>query len=526
MPNSIKYSVSTQNLALRKGNYWIGTGDVGKGPTTSTDYWNGISPGGGYSVYLNKASQGPSIHKIPNDSQMISFTNTIGGQSFTTITQALDWYNSQSDKLVINNLDYPSVITNGLVMNLDATFSPSYPTTGTTWYDLSGNGFNGTLANGASYSSDSGGCISFDGVNDFVSLPINAAFNTASITFELWANLNTINDRHIIMVNWTGNSLEVYPDRSVTMYNYSSQGQVGASSAGGVFSWGSWTHFVGVYDSSAQQLRTYVNGSLVGTRNNSPDTLYSVGVHKISGTDYGGEVSGKISIARHYNRALSTAEVLANYNAQAYLGSPYNPASSAVAILASNPSAPDGYYWINVPNLGVRRIYCLMSQGGWMGMTSEICPQTSNLSTTASWETNTQAKLQGSNSSILNVTVQESGCGSPTYYQLQNPSVSGLSYTESMLLIERVSTIGQCSAISSGNGNGFYEGPEYTGSYTSAGMCTWGDGNFANTCCGAQNMTGLKRYWIMFGSGSNPSLYYQVQCAGGSGQHYHMWFIK
>ena len=59
MPNSIKYSTSAQTLALKKGNYWIGTGDVGKGPTSTTDYYNGISPSGGYTIYLNKASGGP-----------------------------------------------------------------------------------------------------------------------------------------------------------------------------------------------------------------------------------------------------------------------------------------------------------------------------------------------------------------------------------------------------------------------------------------------------------------------------------
>ena len=85
MPNAIKYSATSESRSLRSGNFYLGVGDVGKGPTSSTDYWNGISPGCGYSVYLNKASQGPSIHRIPNDSQMISFTNTI---EFSTLQEA------------------------------------------------------------------------------------------------------------------------------------------------------------------------------------------------------------------------------------------------------------------------------------------------------------------------------------------------------------------------------------------------------------------------------------------------------
>ena len=78
MPNPIKYSTSAQTLALKKGNFWIGTGDVGKGPTSTTDYYNGITPpAGGYTIYLNKASGGPSIYTAANDTQLVSLTNTI-----------------------------------------------------------------------------------------------------------------------------------------------------------------------------------------------------------------------------------------------------------------------------------------------------------------------------------------------------------------------------------------------------------------------------------------------------------------
>ena len=168
MPNAIKYSTSAQTLALKKGNYWIGTGDVGKGPTSTTDYYNGITPpAGGYTIYLNKASGGPSIYTAANDSQLISLTNTIAGQTFATAAAAIDWYNSQADKIVLN-ADYPPIVTSGLTCLLDASFTPSYPTTGTTWYDLSGNGNNFTLYNGASFATDNNvKVISFDGVDDY-----------------------------------------------------------------------------------------------------------------------------------------------------------------------------------------------------------------------------------------------------------------------------------------------------------------------------------------------------------------------
>ena len=73
MPNAIKYNVSAETLALKKGNFWIGTGDVSKGPTSNTGYYNGITPpSGGYTIYLNKANNGPSIYTVTNDAQLIN----------------------------------------------------------------------------------------------------------------------------------------------------------------------------------------------------------------------------------------------------------------------------------------------------------------------------------------------------------------------------------------------------------------------------------------------------------------------
>ena len=61
------------------------------------------------------------------------------------------------------------IVSNGLVLYLDAAIGNSYPEAGTTWIDLSGRGNTGTLINGPTYSSANGRSIVFDGVNDYVS---------------------------------------------------------------------------------------------------------------------------------------------------------------------------------------------------------------------------------------------------------------------------------------------------------------------------------------------------------------------
>jgi hypothetical protein len=81
-----------------------------------------------------------------------------------------------------------SIVTSGLALYLDAGNASSYPGSGTNWNDLSGNGRNGTLTNGPTYSATNGGSIVFDGIDDFVqcagSLTVTAA------TFVSWIRRN------------------------------------------------------------------------------------------------------------------------------------------------------------------------------------------------------------------------------------------------------------------------------------------------------------------------------------------------
>jgi hypothetical protein len=551
MPNGIKYTVgSTEAGCLRKGNMLISNNTADTGAT----FFTGITPPpSGYTIYLNKASGGPSIYCPANDTQLVFITNQIAGTNYTTAAQCLDYFASQTDKICMN-FDYPGIVTNGLICNLDAAFCTSYPTTGTTWYDTSGNGNNGSLysfqftSNGVSgsYLTNLNNESNFFYFNLANTDSLNAALSvtTGGWTIEevIWTNSTNYPEADAGSVfsnpaygpgatgfDWnhgygitsfqfgqSSNSATGYEDTVVVSSIPSQYAQ-----------FNTWRVRTMIWNRSSNTVSLYINGVYIGggsTPNTAGQSVYDGNGGDI-GTLYGWKFYGRRGSFRIYNRVLSSSEILQNYNAITYLGSVYNPANSAAAILAVNPQAPDGYYWINT-NLGPRRLYCLMSQGGWMGMTSELCPQSSNVSTSASWETNTSGRLQASNTSILNVNVVETGCGGTSNYQLQNPSTRGLSYTQTMLLIQRVSTIGQCSAISNGSNSGYYTGPEYNGSYTNYGMCNWADSTFANACCDAQNMTGLKPYWVMLGSGTNPSLYYQVQCAGGSGQHYHMWFIK
>ena len=339
MPNPIKYSTTSQSLALKTGNYYIGTGDVGKGPTSSTDYYNGITPpSGGYTIYLNKASGGPSIFTPANDSELILFTNKIAGTNYTTVIQCLNYFAGQNDKMCFNR-DYEGIVTDGLVLNLDAGFIPSYPTNGNTWYDIGLNGRNGTLTNGPTFDSGNGGSIAFDGTNDYVSVNTaigNSISTTGTTSFWIYRT-TTFNTSNTAVGQFLFGSYRDNSNRGI-VYFASDAGYVGTlgsllvsngSITGRVYtqqnSWGiGWYNIV--FTRSPSSYKIYVNGTdmsltTVVSPNNTiafpaNPTYTLIGANFFSSLSVYGYYPGKIANALFYNRVLSATEVTQNYNAQ------------------------------------------------------------------------------------------------------------------------------------------------------------------------------------------------------------------
>lgn len=141
MANAIRYSTTGDTQSLKKGNFFFGVGDVGKGPSSATTYYNGSTPvASGYTIYSFDASQTSRIsYASPTtDSEFISITNAKSGQNFTGVTQCLDWYATQSNYVCVNK-DYEGIISNGLVFNVDAGYTPSYPRINNFLGDLGGN---------------------------------------------------------------------------------------------------------------------------------------------------------------------------------------------------------------------------------------------------------------------------------------------------------------------------------------------------------------------------------------------------
>lgn len=315
MPNGIKYSVSPQTNSLKKSNYWVAVGDVDKGPTSSTDYWSAVSPpSGGYTIYLNKNSGGPSIYTVTNNAQLITFTNNLAGQSYSTAADCLNWFATQSDKMVVN-MNYGSIITTGLQMAFDADYSISCSQDGTSnWYDMNsytqytgGDGGNPSWANNTSEITI---CVLIEKTGystGYANHPINK-----------WNSGYNVNASFVLyhFEDYQGNNADGF----MQWYGYTSDnGWCGLTQGYGGFrlAVGQIAYVCMQYKSSNGGGQMWMNGNKIGVRSGASGNIGPNNSGYSTMGIYGplGGGTSKVHQVLFYNRELSDDEMTQNYNA-------------------------------------------------------------------------------------------------------------------------------------------------------------------------------------------------------------------
>ena len=317
MPNSVKYNTESEANALRVGNMHIGTGDVPKGPTSTTGFYNGINPpNGGYTIYENKAASGSSMTCPTSDAELISVTNGIADATYTTINECFTYFAGQNDKFVIHNPINP-IVTDGLVLNVDASTFISYPRSGSTWYDLSGEGNNGTLTNGPTF--DSNGAIVFDGSDDYIQGSIPTQTPEAATLEVLYKTSTDESFPGEIRVFFIGTSNAGWSSPGISLRLRDDKAAFAARKADNSGYWdvysgatvidGRWKHLVGTFNTTA--LKRYENGIL--TQQTTTGQNYFTGSTSYSLGGPSAYLDGSIAKARFYNKSLSQQEILQNY---------------------------------------------------------------------------------------------------------------------------------------------------------------------------------------------------------------------
>jgi hypothetical protein len=219
----------------------------------------------------------------------------------------------------------PKVVTSGLALCLDAANTRSYVSGSTTWNDLTGNFNNGTLTNGPTFNTGSGGSIVFDGVDDYVNITGSILpTGTGDYCVESWINRTTV-PANISKGIITGTADNAFFFGFGRTYNGANGLRIGLSNildgenCAFTFLANTWYHVAVVRSSST--IYFYINGVQQTTQGSGTST-YSLVSSPGGRIGAGGNVStileplyGNISNTKIYNRALSSTEILQNYNA-------------------------------------------------------------------------------------------------------------------------------------------------------------------------------------------------------------------
>jgi hypothetical protein len=217
----------------------------------------------------------------------------------------------------------PNIITNGLVLSLDAANTKSYPGSGTTWRDLSGNNNSGSLVNGPTFSDNNGGNIVFNGSNNQVNLPTNFFNHNSGSAFTVSFWFKTTTAGIIFGQVASGYVPAIYTD---------SAGKVRTSCFWGGNTSNQSVSALTVTDNAWHNVTvTFFSGSQISYIDNtqfatlaktqttySPSYNYFIGTGTwTSWTNTTGNpfFSGSIANMTFYNRALSASEISQNYNA-------------------------------------------------------------------------------------------------------------------------------------------------------------------------------------------------------------------
>ncbi len=218
---------------------------------------------------------------------------------------------------MLNTRFFQTIVQGGLTGNFDAGNPYSYAGAGTVWYDVSGNNYTGSLTNGPTYSNQT---ILFDGTNDFIDLTTTnvAVSGNGARSIFVWMRTTAGGLIGFVGTGTPANSQAfnlVKYSSGVGVMGYNNDFYPGAGAAGVTLNDGNWHYIGATFDGT--NLRTYADGVLDNT--SGAITYSTTGQNNFIGksnhTGNENYFNGNMGLVQFYNRALSSAEVLQNYNA-------------------------------------------------------------------------------------------------------------------------------------------------------------------------------------------------------------------
>jgi len=245
-----------------------------------------------------------------------------------TASEVAQLYNATKDRYSYKE----DIVRNGLLFNYDIASPVSYINPSTTIQSTINN-YIGTLTNGPTYNSGNGGYLSFDGTNDYINIIPSATsftYNRSSFTVGGWTYMTSLpvsyygvilskwntgggNDNEFILNTDDGNKFlfAVDFDDSLTPNSQSNDFVLSTT----VIVANTWYYVVGTFENGLTKI--YVNGILESSIQSSFTTVKtnlnsSLDIGRFGTSFYS---TGRRGVVHFYNRALSSTEILSNFNA-------------------------------------------------------------------------------------------------------------------------------------------------------------------------------------------------------------------
>jgi hypothetical protein len=328
MPNAIKYKSGSLAGSISTGNVALGVNESVLGPTETTGWYSGLTPSPSqYVIYEVNSGSVPKIYQPSDDTQLIQFARSNGatGANTGSVASVLNWVASQPDLMIVNNA-YPSIVTNELSILMDGGFTPSYPTTGSTWYDLSGNTSNGTFSNSPTFNSN--GWINFDGVDDTIFLPpsnVITGNNLQNVTMSTLIKYTSTSTGYVFAIKRSNSdstliTISINQDTSgglsVGFLGFLVRNQANTQHNYLVFdneyNDGKWHQVVARVSGDIRSL--FIDGQILlentGGMQSVTDNTANATIGSFGSNTY---FQGSVSSVFFYRRSLSNSEVLQNY---------------------------------------------------------------------------------------------------------------------------------------------------------------------------------------------------------------------
>jgi len=325
--NGIEYAISSSIVSGSNGQRWFTSVNPGNGIVLVTNSFTQS-----YSTYQNSTPlfyTASALTDAAITSSINGLPDRFGLPQFTDTASAFAWV-ADSRKYFMMNYEYPQIVTDGLVFLTDAKFLASYPTTQSTWYDLSGQGSNGSLINGPTF--DPNGWLTFDGIDDYISIPNAYSFTTGNgtdYTFEIWFKMRTLptiqyGPNGHVWGGQNGNNVVIYLNpqsggvsKGIMIYDDTRYDPSMMTNGG--FTADTWAQWVIIGDGTNNTVTHYINGALDrGPTVVQPSSQY-VRAWGYGQTKFGFDTRWNtystldLAIARQYTRQLSQTEISQNY---------------------------------------------------------------------------------------------------------------------------------------------------------------------------------------------------------------------